>query len=505
MALQSFSKLNIDKALKFALVCIVILSLMMSWIYIPQAEAVVVPALVIGAGVGSEVIGSVIATLVMAVTGVCFDNGFFGDTDNLSTVAYEQGYQLVCEMLLTGGTPATWLETTIDALALAGGLKAGDKIEVPAEVLEYTRNWVNENYDFSSGEINITSNGIVDDNGNLFTFSPFYGYGVSTEIPISQLGSIVPYYGDTDYTLSDLNDSASSFATFVIGNKYISWVGFSTGSSTKVAIYTNFGGSRTQLSAGQKYGVYLPCVAYYDGNLIACTYNTETQSYYNSKHYFDVSSYSSQTSHSTINGTSALDTPQTENQTITIPNVPMSVVGGYSVPAVEQLTGDMVIDKSASDNDEEVVPDVGGIDTEPSFTVPDTWSGIDSWFKAQGLKLTGIFTNVKDFVSDFPVLLTESLVAVVDDALELINEPLLQVENRFNEVKNKFLPFIHDLQGGNGFHSIWHYVVAWVGSLGAWLSTMFTIWSGLPASMVVPVYATAVIVIVLGMLKRFLS
>lgn len=50
---------------------------------------------------------------------------------------------------------------------------------------------------------------------------------------------------------------------------------------------------------------------------------------------------------------------------------------------------------------------------------------------------------------------------------------------------------------------IWHYVVTWVQSLGSWFSTMFTVWASLPYAMVVPVYATAVVVIVLGVYKRF--
>lgn len=50
---------------------------------------------------------------------------------------------------------------------------------------------------------------------------------------------------------------------------------------------------------------------------------------------------------------------------------------------------------------------------------------------------------------------------------------------------------------------IWHYVTAWVASLGAWFTMVFSIWAALPYAIVVPVYATAVIVIVLGVYKRF--
>lgn len=50
---------------------------------------------------------------------------------------------------------------------------------------------------------------------------------------------------------------------------------------------------------------------------------------------------------------------------------------------------------------------------------------------------------------------------------------------------------------------IWYYVVQWVSSLRAWLGTMFNVWNLLPASMVYPVWASAVIVIVLGVYRRF--
>lgn len=53
------------------------------------------------------------------------------------------------------------------------------------------------------------------------------------------------------------------------------------------------------------------------------------------------------------------------------------------------------------------------------------------------------------------------------------------------------------------FAGIWYYVVTWVTSLGSWLTVMYGIWNGLPYAMIVPVYASAVIVIVVGMYRRF--
>lgn len=70
------------------------------------------------------------------------------------------------------------------------------------------------------------------------------------------------------------------------------------------------------------------------------------------------------------------------------------------------------------------------------------------------------------------------------------------------EVITPFLPVVFP-SFNFSFSGIWHYVVEWVGTLGSWFSMVFTIWSHLPYAIVVPVYATAVVVIVLGVYKRF--
>lgn len=70
------------------------------------------------------------------------------------------------------------------------------------------------------------------------------------------------------------------------------------------------------------------------------------------------------------------------------------------------------------------------------------------------------------------------------------------------EVITPFLPVVFP-SFNFSLSGIWHYVVEWVGTLGSWFSMVFTIWSHLPYAIVVPVYATAVVVIVLGVYKRF--
>lgn len=50
---------------------------------------------------------------------------------------------------------------------------------------------------------------------------------------------------------------------------------------------------------------------------------------------------------------------------------------------------------------------------------------------------------------------------------------------------------------------IWHYVVEWVQSISAGAAQIFAVWSYLPYAMVVPIYASIVVVVVLGVYKRF--
>lgn len=106
-----------------------------------------------------------------------------------------------------------------------------------------------------------------------------------------------------------------------------------------------------------------------------------------------------------------------------------------------------------------------------------------------------------------PSILNEAVPAIwdsiVSDGVEIQDSPEpVDPAPGPSEVYIPFLPvtlpsFQFSLSG------IWHYVTAWVASLGAWFSLVFMTWSYLPYAISVPVYATAVIVIVLGVYKRF--
>lgn len=55
------------------------------------------------------------------------------------------------------------------------------------------------------------------------------------------------------------------------------------------------------------------------------------------------------------------------------------------------------------------------------------------------------------------------------------------------------------------FRSIWHYVRDWVASLAQFFKLISLVWSRLPYPIVLPIYATLVIVIVIGVWRRFVS
>lgn len=86
----------------------------------------------------------------------------------------------------------------------------------------------------------------------------------------------------------------------------------------------------------------------------------------------------------------------------------------------------------------------------------------------------------------------------------LINMPVLEreMEAPTDPIYSPLLPF--ELPSFNfNLSGIWHYVVEWVQSISAGAAQIFAVWSYLPYAMVVPIYASIVVVVVLGVYKRF--
>lgn len=162
---------------------------------------------------------------------------------------------------------------------------------------------------------------------------------------------------------------------------------------------------------------------------------------------------------------------------LSVSDLPSFPVASYSDPAYVTAIGSSFSESSAvSDIIGSVVQSSDSFLSVPDFTVnPDLSDAI-------GVNETGILSSIYTGVNS----LVSGVGALVSDLVGFA----ASLPAYLASFSGKFL-------------SIWHYVIDWVASLGSWLNTMFSIWSGLPSAMVLPVYATAVIVIVLGMYKRF--
>lgn len=126
--------------------------------------------------------------------------------------------------------------------------------------------------------------------------------------------------------------------------------------------------------------------------------------------------------------------------------------------------------------------------------------------------ITDVPWDNDDYGDVFPLpdLNFESLVSDITDSISANDFALLADPNPVDPdpvppASEVFTPiFTPDYPSFNfNFSGIWHYVREWVQSLGSWFSIMFSVWASLPFAMVVPVYATAVVVIVLGVYRRF--
>lgn len=168
------------------------------------------------------------------------------------------------------------------------------------------------------------------------------------------------------------------------------------------------------------------------------------------------------------------------------------------------------LDQLAQQYDKILLPDVSAPDYSPQPVVIDTnvwWD--DSWGTVAANPTPGVYYRVTDeniYNEAVPDILSQLIsndvqVDAPSQFAETPSDPS-DPSSGSNEVNLPLLPvtlpsFDFSLSG------IWYYVVQWVGSLGSFLGTLFTVWSTLPYAMVVPVYATAVVVIVFGVYKRF--
>lgn len=146
------------------------------------------------------------------------------------------------------------------------------------------------------------------------------------------------------------------------------------------------------------------------------------------------------------------------------------------------------------------IPDV----TDPDYG-PIPWTGDLGIPWNDTLFGDGTGTLTGEQATDIVGTIDNAIVSNPDKTIELDTETDIPVNPDPPTPSEVVIPFLPVVIPSFDFSlsGIWHYVREWVSSLGAWFAVVFTVWSYLPYALVVPVYASAVIVIVLGIYKRF--
>lgn len=196
------------------------------------------------------------------------------------------------------------------------------------------------------------------------------------------------------------------------------------------------------------------------------------------------------------------------------------------------------VTQSSSDTGEEggetnVSADVSGI----RAAVNSIKNWLDTGFKTFSEVCTHFFTDVRLFFADFWTNFTTKLKEVFKTSLETIQDLLGNIKTgissaaeaiktavstaadtiggKIDSIGTKISDWWEEWRSskndkptsffGSGFNSIWHYVVEWLSYIGGFLSLVLNVWSVLPYGMVVPVYASVVLILYFGIYRKFIK
>ena len=147
---------------------------------------------------------------------------------------------------------------------------------------------------------------------------------------------------------------------------------------------------------------------------------------------------------------------------------------------------------------------------EFSDAITDIRTKLKSGFGEVVDTITNIGTGIKDTVTEAINAIEGVGQNIVDGIQEIIENISGSFSGETPEGIEPVFTIIDNLKetlenAKSNFLGIWHYVVDWMNSIAAGTAAIKSIFSILPYAMVVPIYATLVIVIVLGLLSKFLK
>ena len=190
-------------------------------------------------------------------------------------------------------------------------------------------------------------------------------------------------------------------------------------------------------------------------------------------------------------------------------------------------------DPGQEGGDSNVSSDVSGI----RAAVNSIKNWLDTGFKTFSEVCTQFFTDVRLFFADFWTNFTTKLKEVFKTSLESIQDLLGNIKTgissaaeaiktavstaadtiggKIDSIGTKISDWWEEWRSskndkptsffGSGFNSIWHYVVEWLSYIGGFLSLVLNVWSVLPYGMVVPVYASVVLILYFGIYRKFIK
>lgn len=204
-------------------------------------------------------------------------------------------------------------------------------------------------------------------------------------------------------------------------------------------------------------------------------------------------------------------------------------LAGKLLSSVTESSADPGEDGGSSD----VSSDVSGI----RAAVNSIKNWLDTGFKTFSEVCTEFFTDVRLFFADFWTNFTTKLKEVFKTSLDAIQELLSNINagissaaesiktavstaadtigGKIDSIGTKISDWYDEWRSskndkptsffGSGFNSIWHYVVEWLSYIGGFLSLVLNVWSVLPYGMVVPVYASVVLILYFGIYRKFIK
>lgn len=319
---------------------------------------------------GNGVTGSTVGAFLLAASGInlMVDSIDYSATRYSGGTVYEEGNKLWAYLYDLGGDIADWCISG----APSGSIHPGDTFTVPAEVLEATRAWAVDNFDFIDGVCAYDEHALNDGNGNFFVLSDVDTVQLDAtttskylNCTLRRIGSLVKFHaGDysesyeirdyiteeiycvSRYTLNEPETEGGRWSGSVSQWWYLPGFANDTSVSGGMGSSISSVSSKEDLIAALQNNVAnqsLFGVLFYSpaANRVYCgTYSAGSDvARAGAKNYCDLGASGVDVFGTTFTKTDALDQPKTEDITITIPKeLPTTQVGELTIPVITEIT-----------------------------------------------------------------------------------------------------------------------------------------------------------------------